>query len=363
MLAIMERYLASPLDGDPDDLDRIRVLGERSPDILIEIDAPSLPFLAEDLDLGVKQLLLTGFIAGNAASQLRAGSRHPDVFAGVTGELKIYRALKALAATKLKDRKVISAGLEALLDLEARGQLRAHLDQVLARPRPASVTLAEAADAPAADLPANLTEEQLDKLNSEGQRVLTAGHPEAAITGYFDKVLASYQSQYATDKRHIYCAHSPAESLLYMTTAANHGEDAVALSPIWADAWFLKSYALTNLHRLAEARVALEHAVALSPSYSPYLGELGYLHHKAKDWRRALELYVKAEDSVELVPDPKWQIHERTRALRGQGFVLEELGNLDAAEQRFQRSLTLNPDDSTSKNELVYLKQLKAKHP
>jgi hypothetical protein len=43
-----------------------------------------------------------------------------------------------------------------------------------------------------------------------------------------------------------------------MMQSANKGEDAVAITPTWADAWFYKSYALTQLHRTAEAVAALD---------------------------------------------------------------------------------------------------------
>jgi len=94
----------------------------------------------------------------------------------------------------------------------------------------------------------------------DGIELVKAGHAQEAISGYFDKVIASYQKRYAADKRHIYCGHDQAETLLYLVQSANNGEDAVALTPMWADAWYHKSYALTELHRDAEALSALDKA-------------------------------------------------------------------------------------------------------
>ena len=142
--------------------------------------------------------------------------------------------------------------------------------------------------------------------------------------------------------------------------SAGNGEDAVSLTPTWANAWYFKSYALTELHRDAEALSALEKAIALSPSHSRYLSERGYLYHQAKDWQRSLEMFEAAEEGVKLISDRQVQIVEHTRALRGQGYALVELGDLDASEKKYQQSLALNPDDAVSKQELDYLKGLRA---
>jgi hypothetical protein len=390
MLATMERYLTAPLSSD-DALEKIRDFVLQSPDVTIAIDELAVPFLNEDLDEGVKNLLMIGFVAGNAASQLRSGVRGDDLIAGVEGELQIYLVLKALSTTQLKDKKVISPRLDALLALQGKGKLRAHLERAMvgrkaptladadhdaaasARSAPASRpadagTKAPAAKAPAAKAPAakapaakDPETDALVKLIDEGVALVKAGRAEEAITGKFDQVIARFEKQYAGEKRHIYCGRDQAEVLLYMTEAAEKGEDAIALPPMWADAWFFKSYALIELHRTAEAVAALDRAIALSPSHAHYLSERGYLYHQAKDWPHSLEKYKAAEEAVKLITDKQGQIDERTRALRGQGYALVELGDLDAGEQKYQQSLAQNPDDKTSRQELDYIKGLRAK--
>jgi hypothetical protein len=141
MLALMERYLESPLDGDGDDLKKIHDFVEQSHDVTVTIDRIAVPFLEEDLDDGVKSVVLIGFVAGNAAAQLRAGVKRDDMVAGVEGELAVYLILKALSTTTLKDHKVVSPSLDALLEVRARGQLPAYLARARAR--------RDAGDAPA----------------------------------------------------------------------------------------------------------------------------------------------------------------------------------------------------------------------
>jgi Flp pilus assembly protein TadD len=146
-----------------------------------------------------------------------------------------------------------------------------------------------------------------------------------------------------------------------MVVASNRGEEALALGPTWADAWYVKSYALTELHRTAEATSALDKAIALSPSFAHYISERGFLYQLAKDWPHALASFKAAEESVKLLTDRDEQRTEHTRALRGQGYALVELGDLDAAAQKYQQSLALDPDDKASSQELEYVKDLQSK--
>jgi Flp pilus assembly protein TadD len=172
-------------------------------------------------------------------------------------------------------------------------------------------------------------------------------------------VIAYYEQQYPAGQKRIYSAHYPAEVLAYMMESANKGEDAISVSPEWADAWFLKSYALTELHRSAEARAALERAIALAPHHAQYLSELGYLLQVAQDWQRSLEIYKQAEDAVGFISVPAIKRREQTRAMRGQGHALIELGDRDAAEQMFLRVLEIDPDDTKAKQVLEYIRDRK----
>jgi tetratricopeptide (TPR) repeat protein len=350
MLVAMEKFLAAPLESSAAQWRDILQFVEKSPDIEIIIEEAALPFFSEDLDMEAKSLLLTGFIAGNAARQLRTGVPGNDLAAGVGGELEVYRALQAAASTTFQGRKVRSAGLDAFLDLEQKGQLRAHLERV----RAARERAIASGEGTTSTISGPETDEAVSKLALEGARLVRAGRAAEAIT-HLDKVIASYEQRYSTEKRHIYCAHYPAEAAAYMVESAGKGEEAIAISAIWAEAWFLKSYALTELRRPAEARAALDRALALSPRYSQYLAELGFLHQKAQQWQRSLEIYKEAEDAVALISNRAARVVALTRAWRGQGHALIELGDLDAAEERFQRSLSLDPDDQKSKDTLEYI--------
>lgn len=361
ILALMERYLRSPMGTEEDDLKKIRDFVLKSPDITVTIDPIALPFLEEDLDEGVKNVVLIGFLAGNAAAQLRAGVKRDDMVAGVEGELAIYLILKAESTTALKDRKVVSPSLDALLEVRARGQLRGYLETARARRGAGGVTAGNGAAGPGSDRADQDADSEQARLVAEATQLVKSGHPADAITNHLDQVIAGYEKQYAGEQRHIYCAHGQAEALHYMMDASNRGEDAVALDSTWADAWYVKSYALTELHRTAEATSALDKAIALSPSFAHYLSERGYLYQLAKDWPHALDSFKAAEESVKLLADRDVQRHEHTRALRGQGYALVELGDLDAAAQKYHQSLALDPDDKASSQELDDIKDRQSK--
>jgi hypothetical protein len=133
MLSLLERYLRSPMSVEDGDLKKISDFVVQSSDVTVEIDPIAVPFIQEDIDEGVKNVVLIGFLAGNAAAQLRTGVKRDDPVAGVEGELAVYLILKAHSTTTLKDRKVVSPSLDALLEVRARGELASYLETTRAR--------------------------------------------------------------------------------------------------------------------------------------------------------------------------------------------------------------------------------------
>jgi hypothetical protein len=51
--------------------------------------------------------------------------------------------------------------------------------------------------------------------------------------------------------------------------------------------------------------------------------------------------------------------HDVAMALRGRGFVLSEMGELDRAKKAFEESLTFEPDNEIARNELEYIARLR----
>src|SRR5207245_2846205 len=99
-------------------------------------------------------------------------------------------------------------------------------------------------------------------------------------------------------------------------------------SSLWADAYFMKGYALQDLGRRAEAKASINHALELSPFSPQYLSELGEIYELEKNWPKAMQTFREAEDHNPLAPDES-RAFELGTARRGIGYVLVELGKLD----------------------------------
>jgi hypothetical protein len=74
-------------------------------------------------------MLLVAYMAGNASAQLRSGTKGDDVHAGTAATLTVYRLVKA-------KQSVTSTDLDALSALEAKGELKAHLDAIVSARSP-----------------------------------------------------------------------------------------------------------------------------------------------------------------------------------------------------------------------------------
>jgi tetratricopeptide (TPR) repeat protein len=195
-----------------------------------------------------------------------------------------------------------------------------------------------------------------EKQIEEAQRQLVQHRPADAIqtlTPLLDKL---GEPNLDPKGMHSYCTRSMEETVLYMLQAQSQGWEAVALEPTWAEAYYLKGYALIELGQLDEAKDALGKALTLSPENSSYLSELGHVAQMEKNWAKALQLFTQAEAAVRYSPSDL-KTTERTRALRGQGYSLTELGRLNEAEARYSLCVDVDHGDFAAKRELEYIEQ------
>ncbi len=217
----------------------------------------------------------------------------------------------------------------------------------------------------------------------EAERMIRDGDPAGAIA-LIDAVLADYALQYPAGDTRWYVARTLPETLAYTARAATSPEaghkNASVLDVDWADAYFLKAYALVELSAgsgayktnkggtpesdpvyLARARDTLEQGLSLEPYHAQMLLELGHLLQVQQDWNAMLRTSIDAETATAFAPE---QVQNRLfgRAKRGIGYALIELGRLDEAEAKFRECLRIDPDDANAKNELEYIRQLREKH-
>ncbi len=197
------------------------------------------------------------------------------------------------------------------------------------------------------------------KLLQEARKLIQGKQLPEAIAKC-DQVIASFKTHHEGRKEKIYCARTSAESLGYLLKAASDKVNAISISATWADAYFVKAYALQDLGRLAEAKAAIQLALELSPMSSHYLSELGHIYQSEKNWSKAEESFAAAEDNAPLSPDDL-KAAELGRARRGLAYVFVEQGRLAEAEKKYLQCLEADPKDSTAAKELDYVRGLRAK--
>lgn len=187
-----------------------------------------------------------------------------------------------------------------------------------------------------------------------GMAAIRAKNPGRAVE-MMQPVLADFERKYAGEKRQIYCAVTPEQSSAYLADAAKAKLEAVAIDAGWCRAQYVTGYALIDLERLPEALSTFQRLVALAPRNSRYLNELGYILMKQKKWTESLDAYRRSEGAADLTPDRAKE--ERCLALKGIGYDLVELGDLNAAEAAYRKCLNINPQDTDSPRELEYIAQ------
>ncbi len=203
-------------------------------------------------------------------------------------------------------------------------------------------------------------------LLAEASTLIDGKKPQPALEKC-EKVIVSFKAYYGSRKEKIYCARTSAESLGYLLKAAAGSDQdtsregkAIVLSSSWAEAYFIKAFALHDLGRIAESKSTIMLAIELSPWNCKYLCELGSVYQIEKNWPKAKEAFETAEGQASLGPDDV-KAAELGQARRGLGYVLVELGQLDEAEKKYQQCLAANPKDTKAARELEYVRGLRAK--
>lgn len=218
---------------------------------------------------------------------------------------------------------------------------------------------------------------------STGESLIQNNQPKEAIEKCLDPVIEQFNSLSSTNAAQIYCARDSAESFAYLIQAAalsdkkssKDGKDVPeywgnqfadkknnteVLSQFWAEAFYLKGYALIEIGHIDKAKKTVIKAVGLSPLNFKYLAELGHIYQLEKNWDMSLEAFKAAEEAVPF-SHPDIQDVSRARAWRGFGFVYIEQGKFKEAEEMYKKCLKLNPNDQTALSELEYIHKLRNK--
>lgn len=133
----------------------------------------------------------------------------------------------------------------------------------------------------------------------------------------------------------------------------------------WVDiacpmAFKLKGYFHAGARQAPEALEWLDRAIELAPYYADAHVERGFVLGQNGRLKEALEAYSHALKLAETYPGA---VQSKPLALRGQGWVLTEMGDLDGAQRAYEVSLEIEPDNALAKNELEFIANLRAKRP
>ena len=191
-----------------------------------------------------------------------------------------------------------------------------------------------------------------------GFKQLSESNTKNAIVD-FDKAIALCEGQYSNSEQKTYASRGMTETLYYMLKAAADKESAVTVSPICSEALYIRGYASLDLGQIELAEQYIQRAIEMAPVNSMYLSELGHVYHAKRDWKSALDVFTKAEEAATVYSPPELKDAELTRAKRGVGYSLIELGMLDEAEKKFRECLEINNDDKSSLKELKYIESIR----
>ncbi len=192
----------------------------------------------------------------------------------------------------------------------------------------------------------------------KGYGLLSNGDIRRAIIE-FDKAIAVCETEYSNSEKRVYASRGTKETLYYLVKAAAEKQDASVIEPTCAEALYLRGYAGLDFGQLEEAEDYINKAIRMSPVNARYLSELGHIYHVNREWEKALVTFRKAEEYAHTYSPEQIKELELTRAMRGVGFSLIELGRLDEAEEKFRECLKLDANDIKSKKELEYIESLR----
>jgi Flp pilus assembly protein TadD len=203
-------------------------------------------------------------------------------------------------------------------------------------------------------------QDQSEQLLEKALQSINAGNPQTAIDQYLDPLIADFERMVRPDGPQFYSANTMGEVMLY--PALDPAKNSTVVGGAWSTALHLKGYALIDLERYDDAKAVLRHGLEIAPMNPSLWNELGAILQLEKNWPEAARAYVQAENGAKLFADPdaKTVNNLLTRALRGQGYVLIETGELKKAEKLYRRCLKLDPHDDVARQELAYIADLKS---
>ncbi len=204
----------------------------------------------------------------------------------------------------------------------------------------------------------------IDDYLGRGMALLQQRQWRAAVEQGFDPALRLFEREYAEVGIVRGSRAGGATALLSLMQIAADQDTGAVVGAEWSDTMYLRAFCLIELGDTAAAEAQLRAALEVIPNDFLYSSELGHLQQAARQWQLALASFRAAKENVELLirttgPDElvfgQPLLGYRMRAMRGIGFSLYELGDLDGAEAIYREVLAINPNDAQVQHELALI--------
>jgi Tfp pilus assembly protein PilF len=143
-----------------------------------------------------------------------------------------------------------------------------------------------------------------------------------------------------------------------LADAKRLGKNVTWIIPSYSRAWYLLAFIAVEHGNYADANSAIDSGLALDPDQPTLLNEKATIvqqlgrHDEAVAWNRKVVENKRCATTEQL-----------SRAWRSQAVSLTELGRLDDAEHALDESLKVDPGNSNTEREFIYIQQLRAKKP
>ena len=188
----------------------------------------------------------------------------------------------------------------------------------------------------------------------EARSAIKAGNATRAVE-LLNGIVEDCESRTSSPDTRVLSFANVGEFIVYSTTTEGTG------SVSWVDmtcplAYHDLAYIHAGNREFDQALPLLDTSTKLAPYWAQPHVERGYILNQLRRFQEALESYEKA---IELTRFESSR-DAKPSALRGAGFALIELDDLDAARARFNESLELEPGNAIALSELRYIDQLES---
>lgn len=185
--------------------------------------------------------------------------------------------------------------------------------------------------------------------------------PKLAWDNFILPLLEYCSSEVDSKGNNVLSARSDKEKKYYQETLSTQNKKIQVVDSVCSNTYFLAGYVQFELKNIQESEQFLQTGLNISPVNSKLLSELANVYQSKKQWHKALSTYEKAEINAQLYAPENKAKSEYARALRGSGYVLIEMGELDKASKKYQKALEIDSLDKIALGELKYIKNLREK--